>query len=132
LPALQQQLISPTVVNLLSFLASPVNCGNNLQYQWYVNNVLQASHAANFTLNPASNGISVYAKMTSSIACAYPQVVSSSLETIQCISPNTSNSDTVETITVSPNPSNGLFIVKLNLTEQKDVYFTVADASGNL
>lgn len=116
--------------NSLLFTASAVNGGLNPQYQWYVNNVLQGVSSNSFTLNNASNGTIVYAKMISSLACAAPQTVNAAPVTVSCITTAVGNVDDLEEFIVSPNPGNGLFFVALKLTRLKKISLQVMNAAG--
>jgi hypothetical protein len=117
--------------NNLVFTATPINGGIAPQYQWYVNNVL-ASSQSSFTLNGATNGMQVYAKMTSTIPCALPQTVNSATTTINCIPTGIANIDALESFTVSPNPTNGLLVVQMKLSSMKKVSFEISDNDGRL
>lgn len=113
----------------ITFTASPVNGGNNPQYQWYVNNSLQAG-GNTYTINGATNGTQVYAKMTSDAACAYPQTVTSSVATVNCVLTSIPAIDALEYFKLSPNPSAGNIQVQMKLLQSKTISMKVIDAFG--
>lgn len=61
---------------------SPINGGLNPNYAWYVNGIYKASTAGTYTVTNLAAQTSVYCVMTSDLACASPQLVSSATHTI--------------------------------------------------
>jgi hypothetical protein len=115
--------------NTLTFTPAAVNGGSNPQYSWFVNNVLQTT-GSNFTLNNATNGTQVYARMTSNASCASTATVNSATITVNCVVTAVSAIDGLESFSVSPNPSGGIIQVHLKLQRMKTVSFAIVDGNG--
>lgn len=114
----------------LIFQATAVNGGTNPLIQWYVNNVLRGT-GQNFTLNNATNGTQVYAKLTSNAPCPNPATVNSAVATVNCVVTAIPNIDGLEEFKIMPNPSRGIFNVRLKLALGKKVSFDIKDILGN-
>jgi subtilase family serine protease/thiamine pyrophosphokinase len=84
----------------LTFTATPVNGGSAPVIEWYVDNSMVHT-GASYTLNNATNGTQVFAKLTSNATCASPAAVTSSTITVDCI-PVPPTIDLVATGSVTP------------------------------
>jgi hypothetical protein len=113
----------------LVFTSNAANQGNGGNIQWFVNNVLSGTGAA-FTLNNATNGAQVYARLTSDAICANPQSVNSAVTTINCTTTAVPNIDGLELFEIAPNPTTGLLIIKLKLNQARKVAFEIIDNTG--
>jgi hypothetical protein len=84
----------------VSFTASAVNGGGSPSIQWFVNGASQPTNGTNFQSSTFANGDSVFARLTSSAACALPKVSNSNVVTMT-INPVVTP---VATISVNNNP----------------------------
>lgn len=85
----------------VTFTATPTNAGTPT-YQWFKNNVLQASTTNTFTDNTLTNGNTVRAVITSSGVCTTTPVDSSNIITMTIIPTVTPD------VTISVNPSGAI------------------------
>ena len=77
----------------VNFTTTPVNPGATPSFDWYVNGVVQGSHAGTLQIFPTGNPTSVYCKMTSSAGCVTTNPVTSNTKVItvnQILTPSVS------------------------------------------
>lgn len=115
----------------LLFQANGTNGGSSPQYQWYLNGIYSGV-GPSFTINNAVNQLQVYARMTSSAACALPTTVQSASVTVNCITTSLPAVDGLESYWVSPNPTRGVVSVQLKLSGRKAVSFVLTDSKGRV
>lgn len=115
--------------NAINFTSNTTNAGSAGSIQWYVNN-LASGVGPNFTVNNATNGTKIFAKLTSSATCANPQVVNSDTTTINCVTTALPFIEGLEYFELRPNLSKGIFTVAFRTG--KKIEFEVMDNSGRV
>jgi hypothetical protein len=113
----------------LVFTSVVTNGGGNPKVDWYVNNAF-VSTGQSFTLANPVNGAQVYAKLTSSLTCATPQIATSSVVAINCVTTAVPNVDYLESFTISPNPTTGVITIQMKLRQLNKFSIRITDGSG--
>ena len=114
------------------FSSTITNGGTAPSYLWTYNGTGGTTNytGSDFSLHAPFNGNQVQCRLTSNAPCANPVQVNSSPLTINCMTTGVSNIDDLEEFKIMPNPNNGLFTVKLKLSTQRPVRFTLFNTRG--
>ena len=114
----------------VTFTSAVTNSGSGGTIQWFVNNEL-AGTGSTLTLNNISTNVQVFARLTSTASCAFPQIVNSDTKVINCVTTAITSIDELEMFEVAPNPTDGLLLIKLKVIRLSKVGFEVIDITGS-
>jgi len=115
----------------LQFQSTVTNGGTGGQVEWYVGNVL-AGTGSNFTLNQATNGMAVKARLVSDARCASPVAVESQVAFVNCITTGIPNVESQHSYSLSPNPSTGIFNLSIDLIQKRKLKLDIMDPAGRV